>query len=341
MFSSSTHNVTRVGRGFSMKKGIALLIYVTTLLIFVLLVIVHRGTSTTIGRLIERSEWLVIGDRPLVVTNATKLIIFLHFHKAGGTSIVRAARRGQNLYIPNVNGNPHEPITKTSGNAHRIPFWTFSKQKLIEFLTYCRDHDTTFIATENEWFQSPSAFDEDFKFRYRLELVTQIRNPFDRFISNYFFIKDFNPFRQMQVPFVQRLEMYHSLERAHHFTDWNMYVRVLSSQFDRNVTEKDLETAKRELDKFDLVTVMEMPDVSDVWSAKYGFNMQHWNSNMKYEEQFAAERERDKDFDQKLLEFRKEFEILNRFDYMLYDYAKQLHQKFAINASSKENKGTS
>ena len=32
-------------------------------------------------------------------------ILFQHFHKAGGTSIVRAARRGQNLYIPNVNGN--------------------------------------------------------------------------------------------------------------------------------------------------------------------------------------------------------------------------------------------
>ena len=310
-------------RLFLLKAGVALLSCGVVLFLLLLLIIAHRGTSSRIGTLIDRSEMLFVGDRPLEITNTTKLILFLHFTKAGGSSIVSAAKKLQNLYLPNNNGNPHDRITE-----QRIPFWTFSDEHFMAFLSYCRDHGTTFIATENEWFHSPSVFNEEFKLRYRIELVTQIKNPFDRFISNYFFSAQF---LWLQVPFVQRLKMYHLRKMTHHFTDWNMYVRVLSSQFDHNVTEKDLEIAKRELDKFDLVTVLEMPDVAKIWTAKYGMNIQHRNANMKYNEIYAAERERDEDFDQNLQRFQEEFEILNRFDYMLYDYAKQLHAGFSTN----------
>ena len=310
------------------KKGIAFLLFGAALLLSLLVIIAeHRGSPSDRGNVINRSEVLFIGTRPLEITNDTKLIIFLHFHKAGGTSIISAARRRQNLYFPNNNGNPYDCITK-----QRIPFWTFSDQKLIAFLSFCRDHETTFIATENDWFHSPSAFDEEFKLRNRIELVTQIRNPFDRFISNYFFShQDSRPSTQTQVPFVQRLMLYHLRKTTHHFTERNMYVRVLSKQFDHNVTAKDLEIAKRELDKFDLVTVLEMPDVIKIWAAKYGMNILHRNRNTKYDDIYAAERDRDENFDQNLQRFQEEFEILNRFDYMLYDYAKQLHKKFSIN----------
>ena len=104
-------------------------------------------------------------------------------------------------------------------------------------------------------------------------------------------------------------------------------------QFDHNVTEKDLEIAKRELDKFDLVTVLEMPDVIKIWAAKYGMNILHRNRNTKYDDIYAAERDRDENFDQNLQRFQEEFEMLNRFHYMLYDYAKQLHKKFSINGN--------
>ena len=82
-----------------------------------------------------------------------------------------------------------------------------------------------------------------------MELVTQIRNPFNRFISDYFYVQ-----RYMQRPytldmlFVSRSKRYHQSASYHHETHANMYVTVLTSQFDTeyNVHGEDLEIAKGE-----------------------------------------------------------------------------------------------
>jgi len=307
-------------------KAISLILLAALLVLSLMVRILMIGN---VGDLIrEQTGDMLLSTRPITVTNHSDLILFLHFHKAGGSSIVAAARRNQNLYLPNRNGN-----TFNRNNGKSIPFWTFPSDKLRMFLSYCRSHDTTFIAAENNWFSGPSGFDERLREEYRMMLVTQIRDPFSRFVSDFLFQQRKDDWQQFLAPKVydgallERLKGYH-LER-HRGTHWNMYVRVLNRQFDRNVTEEDLEIAKRELDKFDLVVVMEIDDSAQLWRANCGFNIEHRKANIQYEQIYAAEREADSDFDEKWEGFRVEYERLNRFDYEIYEYAKELHRRFA------------
>lgn len=126
-----------------------------------------------------------------------------------------------------------------------------------------------------------------------------------------------------------RLRWYHSIpnrgKRSDTASDWNMYVRILSNQLDRshNVSESDFETAKRELDCFDLVTVLEMEDYDRLWLARYGLNILHLNINHK-KGHLDAQRERGR-----LKEFEEEYRELNHFDFLLYEHAKELHRGFA------------
>ena len=154
----------------------------------------------------------------------------------------------------------------------------------IPCLRQCLDQKrATFIALENKWFQDTALFDGEFKQQNRVELVTQIRNPLDRYVSNYFFdcevAKNFHePLAVKQLPLIQRLKRWHS--HGHYAGEasmWNMYVRVLSNQKerDRTVTDHELETAKTALDQFDLVVVLEMPDAAALWNGKYGMRLPH------------------------------------------------------------------
>ena len=299
------------------------------------LVIVLRGVdsfaaSAVVNIVRQQTSDMLLSARPITVTNNTDLILFLHFHKAGGTSIVAAAKRNQNLILPNGNGNT------------RIRFPTFSLYTLRMFLSYCRSHDTTFLAVENEWFGSPSGFDERLKEEYRMKLVTQLRDPFSRYFSNFLYDEN-GPFtRSMNIvlwhpeyhgSLVERLKEYHSRHTSFHGSHLNMFVRVLNMKWSGNVTEEDLEIAKRELDKFDLVVVMEMDDAAKLWKANHGFNIEHRKTNNKYEKIYAAERKADSDFDEKMERFRMEYEHWNRFDYALYEHAKELHRRFAAELS--------
>ena len=47
-----------------------------------------------------------------------------------------------------------------------------------------------------------------------------------------------------------------------------------------------------------------------------------------YEQTYSAERERYAYFDDEFKEFEREFERLNHFDYVIYECAKQLDNKF-------------
>ena len=282
------------------------------------------------------------------------IIMYLHFHKAGGTSVAKAAEKRHKLYPLSSNGIPKIVIKKTQ-RPKTIPFWLYSEEELTDFLQGLHADHVTFIAMENHWFRNASMVDELFKRKNSLELATQLRNPFSRFLSNYLFAVQFHEIEQSEamanLTLVARLRAYHlcvdvggmesdSLElcsagkraRYNGTNEWNMFVRVLSNNFDREheVTENDLETAKSELDKFDLVTVLEMPDNAALWSAKYGIDVGHINRQRAYSETFDAERARDPAFDKKLMDFEQEFIRLNHFDYALYEYAEKLHRAFGV-----------
>ena len=287
---------------------------------------------------ISRKEWSP-SNPPKEVTNDTKLIVFLHFHKAGGSSIVNAANWTQNLFRPNRNGNPRRRNYVHNTTRKKYKFWTFDEHELTQFFSLClHQNGATFIAMENDYFRESQLIDDAFKQRNRIELVTQIRDPFTRFNSNYFFDIRLGVYSEPKalslgnVSLADRLRAYHECTRCfrkkgnfHGMNDWNMYVRVLSNQYDRNrnVTEQDLETAKKELDKFDLVTVLEETQGAVLWQRKYNIIIE--GHNAKINKKHNASR-----IAQEIGDFKQEYQRLNRFDYALYKYAVQISNRMEM-----------
>jgi hypothetical protein len=104
-----------------------------------------------------------------------RLIWFQHFHKAGGTSIVKLAMQNDEALFPNNrNGNPFDE----SGFPIRI--WEFSEKQIHSFIDSCKAKSISFIATE---FGCPS-FDA-LRERDDTISISLLRDPLKRIISNY------------------------------------------------------------------------------------------------------------------------------------------------------------
>ncbi len=106
-----------------------------------------------------------------------RLIWFQHFHKVGGTSVTNLAKRNnETLYPNNSNGNPLD------NNGNLIKVWNYSALELKQFIDSCEKKGITLISTE--W-GLPILFvlvnDP------RVTLITCLRDPLERFVSNYFY----------------------------------------------------------------------------------------------------------------------------------------------------------
>lgn len=322
----------------------SLLLIVTICILVQLHLLQHRfpvATSVSVSFIRSPMEPTAAAEPSMSIngTNDT-LTVFLHFHKAGGTSIVRAAETTHTLFKSNDNGMPKD------SERNRIPFWSYDTSMISHFTSHClHDEGATFITAENHWFNN--AMTDYLYHDHKIELVTQLRNPFARFLSNYLFAVKFHEIEHSKtmenMTLTERLRVYNQCNASTDCTvtklflypasnAYNMYTRVLSGKLDGNysVTVQDLDTAKRKLDTFDLVTVMEMPDNAMLWKAKYGMEMGHVNHQKSYNSTFTSESEQDAEFYFKFNQFEREFEELNRMDYLLYQHAKELHCKFAV-----------
>ncbi len=105
------------------------------------------------------------------------LVWFQHFHKAAGTSVIELARQNGERFFPrHENGNPLDDA------GQPIPLWRFSPTQLQAFVDDCEARGVSFVATE--WgvphleclAQDP-----------RVRLVTCLRDPLKRFVSNYYY----------------------------------------------------------------------------------------------------------------------------------------------------------
>ncbi|WP_062516203.1 hypothetical protein [Demequina gelatinilytica] len=104
-----------------------------------------------------------------------RLAFFVHFHKAGGTSVVELAHRnGETLYPRHANGNPLDE----RGKVHRP--WDLSAEALHAYVDDLLDSGVTFIATE--W-AVPAL--EVLGARPDVQIVTVMREPVARLISNF------------------------------------------------------------------------------------------------------------------------------------------------------------
>jgi hypothetical protein len=102
---------------------------------------------------------------------------FQHFHKAAGTSLVNLAlANGEVPWPAHRNGNPLD----VDGKELRL--WEYSPSQLRDFVDECQRRGVTFVATE--W-GSPDT--QALAIDSRVALMTCLRDPLDRFVSNYYF----------------------------------------------------------------------------------------------------------------------------------------------------------
>jgi hypothetical protein len=170
---------------------------------------------------------------------------FLHFHKAGGTSVVELARRnGEVLHDPNLNGSPLSPDRKV------LRLWERSGQGLHDYLDAALDAGVTFVASE--W-GVPDL--EVLAERPDARVVTVMRDPIRRIVSNFQFDQKYG------------YSEWHSLSawvdhpvKTHTFS--NYYTRMLARHEWREDAPADEMTAAawRNLLLVDNVVLMDQPD---------------------------------------------------------------------------------
>lgn len=163
-----------------------------------------------------------------------RLIWFQHFHKAAGTSIVKLAQANEEvLYPQHNNGNPLD------AEGNEIPLWTFSNNELSQFIDECEELGVTFVA--NEW--------EAVDFEYlakdpRVVLITCLREPLERFVSNFYF--------DYWSGYTNHSSFQGYLNSDGCFTMFNYYCRILSGHNTQHqpMTSGQFQEAKAALSHF-------------------------------------------------------------------------------------------
>lgn len=243
-----------------------------------------------------------------------RLIWFQHLHKAAGTYIVRKAiSNGEKPYPLNKNGNPYD-------ENGVIPLWEFSGPQLTNFVDECEKLGITFVATE--WGGPDySWLSED----PRVCLITCLRNPIDRFISN------FNYDYYWMWSKSKNYSEYLSQDEI--FTSPEYYTRIFSRNHDhRNeVTDQDLLIAKKNLMLFDKVIIAKMgtidvqdlgwteeadtkhPTFGDKWAKMHLFRKMKFIRFFEYVFRIKHKPKQDLNIEEQ-----------NKFDIELYKFAKTL-----------------
>jgi len=252
----------------------------------------------------------------------SKTIFFLHFHKAGGSSLVNCFNKKYNLHVPNINGNPHLKNPKIYG-SNLIPFWDFTNE---QFQCWVQTLDKEqFIAFEWNYFKHYNDIDTT-----KIELITQIRDPFNRFMAtnkvnnnngNYISYESEN------LKWGKKEGNYFNVN----FNKYNYYVKMLNGLGDIHnieVNETHLEIAKKQLDKFFFVIILEEPESYKPFEKYY--NVAHGiykNDSKKYLQ------------NKEQIEFKKNFIEKNALDYKLYNYAKEKFKNVSENILPYINEG--
>ena len=103
-----------------------------------------------------------------------RLVWFQHLHKAAGTYVIRRAMaNGETFWPVHENGNPVR-------NGEVIPLWDMSSEDLTSFVDECQAQGVTFVACEWGGADFEALANDD-----RVELLTCLRHPIKRLVSNY------------------------------------------------------------------------------------------------------------------------------------------------------------
>lgn len=171
-----------------------------------------------------------------------RLVWFQHFHKAAGTSVIELARRnGEHLYPRHANGNP------LGDDGQPLALWQLDPAGLTAFVDDCQGQGVSFVATE--W-GVPHL--ETLAADPRVVLVTCLRRPLQRLVSNYYY----DVYGGYTA--ARRLEAYPDSSPTP-FCRHNYYCRLLAGQAGAagEIGETDFQRARARLACFDYCGVVE------------------------------------------------------------------------------------
>ena len=161
-----------------------------------------------------------------------RLVWFQHLHKAAGTYVIRrAAANGEQFWPNHENGNP-----VSEGKV--IPLWDYDETQLISFIDECQEKGVTFVACE--W---GGPHYETLANEPRVTLLTCLRDPVKRFISNY------NYDHYWMWTKAKNYQEY--IEEGHLHSSPEYYTKIFARG------EANTELAKSNLSLFDMVIVAE------------------------------------------------------------------------------------
>ena len=161
-----------------------------------------------------------------------RLVRFQHLHKAAGTYVIRrAAANGEQFWPNHENGNP-------VNEGKVIPLWDYDETQLISFIDECQEKGVTFVACE--W---GGPHYETLANEPRVTLLTCLRDPVKRFISNY------NYDHYWMWTKAKNYQEY--IEEGHLHSSPEYYTKIFARG------EANTELAKSNLSLFDMVIVAE------------------------------------------------------------------------------------
>jgi len=232
----------------------------------------------------------------------TGILFFLHMHKAGGTTINYLFREF-NKYPGNINGNPWTPAREI------IKFWDYGKKEFHNFFLHLRQMKVEFVGFEWNYFKHIEEIDTS-----QIRLLTCIRDPYTRFVSSMFAhsVERLNPLSWMK----RNLKWNKAKTKQHFWVNYNkpnFYVKMMNGfgdEPDREVNWEHLETAKRNLDEFDVVIILEIAESFRLMK-KYGVKYKGEVNNTSTNNRTIGMTQ-------------EQFKDLNELDYVFYEYARNI-----------------
>ena len=234
------------------------------------------------------------------------MIIFVHLHKCGGTTINHILKENKKKHPKSRNGNPWD-------KNGIIPYWNFNKLEFSNFINNCYKKGTEYICLEWNYFINYTTLDLS-----KLKQIIIFRDPYSRYISilkhdeyehqNY----DYDSFKNVDIVW-ERPQLTNQKFNINNNKD-NYYVLLLNGLGNKHnikVKKKHLTIAKERLNTFDTIIILENKDSFNLLK-KYGINdINNTKSNVS---KILNEYNVDK----------MEFEKNNTFDRKLYNYAIKL-----------------
>ena len=288
-------------------------------------------------------------NRTKVAFNATleRPIAFVHFHKAGGTSMVNTFTKTLRLWKPSRNGNPweYDDDDTKQGPMHIVFFWRYNRTAFAEFMLQAKKQRMQFVAMEWNFFTSLTKA----QVTSELDLVTCMRDPYDRMVSNLFFEGYKSGYQDNPQEWIQQnfnwTTHYSSRPKwqdfSVNFNKPNYYTTFLNGLAEQPGAWKHLnrshhlEIAKERLHWFREILILEHPETHTSalqrWLPPEHATLEHYNANKNYniKETRSSVRSGGRYGDtqkqkKRIALSREEFYRDNALDKELYEYAVQL-----------------